>query len=172
VRRSYERQVGESPVAFRAFALYRDLGPERSLKQVWQKQGKSRAVIEKWSASHRWVERAESWDDECDRAVRRKNLAVMEQMAERYARAAYAASNALMLPIMTLLKHLEKNPRYLDGVEPEELCRLAIRAARALRVVHLAEAEARTALPLPEPEGDDGYEFELADWEPPTGKRQ
>jgi hypothetical protein len=95
-------------VAFQAFAIYRDLGPERSLKQVWQKEGKSRAVIERWSAAHNWVERAEAWDTECDRAVRKRNLAVLEKMAERHAAEAYAASHALMAPITTLLKKLQE----------------------------------------------------------------
>jgi hypothetical protein len=48
---------------------------------------------------------------------RRKNLTVIEQMAERHARAAYAAADALMMWVMTLLKSLEANPRNPHNVE-------------------------------------------------------
>src|SRR4051794_14613864 len=57
VRKPYERQPGEPSVAFGAFVVYRDLGPERSLQKVSQKYAKGIPILKRWSALHRWVER-------------------------------------------------------------------------------------------------------------------
>jgi len=40
----WDRQPGESPPAFAAFALYRDMGVSRSSARVGQEFGKSRFV--------------------------------------------------------------------------------------------------------------------------------
>ncbi len=65
----WERQLGESRKAFDAFRRYRDMGPTRSLTRVGQELGKSRALMARWSSRWRWVERAESWDDQQDRVA-------------------------------------------------------------------------------------------------------
>ncbi len=52
----WERRPGER--AFAAFAHYRDLGTDRSLRRVGQDLGKSRAAIEKLSVKWDWVGRA------------------------------------------------------------------------------------------------------------------
>ena len=67
----WERQDGESAQAFEGFALYRDMGAERSLAKVAQKLGKSKALMERWSVRWQWGQRAEAWDAEFDRMVRR-----------------------------------------------------------------------------------------------------
>lgn len=72
---SPERLPRESPRAYRAFCVYRDLGPDRSLDQAW---GRFRAASDPtkdrgsarrpghwaaWSQKYQWVERAEAYDD-------------------------------------------------------------------------------------------------------------
>ncbi len=59
---AWERQQEESDKAYAAFATYRDLGPERSLRAVAEaiygvraKHGKR--TVEKWSSRHGWVDR-------------------------------------------------------------------------------------------------------------------
>ncbi len=54
---AWSRREGESSRAFAAFEVYRDLGVERSLVKVGQTLGKSRALVERWSAQHDWVDR-------------------------------------------------------------------------------------------------------------------
>jgi hypothetical protein len=68
VRRAFERQDEESAKAYRAFAVYRDLGPERTLRAVAEalygirwKYGKR--TVEKWSSSFDWVARARGYED-------------------------------------------------------------------------------------------------------------
>lgn len=60
---AWERQENESAKAYEAFSLYRDLGPERSLARVGQTLGKSRALMERWSSRHDWVDRVRGLED-------------------------------------------------------------------------------------------------------------
>ena len=50
--RAWERLENESSRAFEAFSAYRDLGPQRSLAKVAETLGKSKALMERWSAKH------------------------------------------------------------------------------------------------------------------------
>jgi hypothetical protein len=75
----WERQDGESARAFEGFATYRDLGPARSLADVGQALGKSKAACEPWSSRWGWVERAAAWDDEADRLMRERDLAERQE---------------------------------------------------------------------------------------------
>ncbi len=59
----------ETPVAFQAFVIYRDMGPERSLAAVGRKLGKSKALMERWSSRHGWVLRAHLHDEDLAEAV-------------------------------------------------------------------------------------------------------
>ena len=58
----WERQSEETPKQYEAFACYRDMGPSRSLQAVGRELGKSRALMERWSAANGWVERARALD--------------------------------------------------------------------------------------------------------------
>ena len=57
---AWERQENESARAYEAFSLYRDMGAERSLVKVGHSLGKSRALIERWSSQHDWVDRVKA----------------------------------------------------------------------------------------------------------------
>ena len=81
----WERQEGESAKAFEAFCIYRDLGINRSIAKVVQELGKSKALLERWSANHDWVERAAQWDAEQDRVVRQQQLDDIKKMRKRHA---------------------------------------------------------------------------------------
>lgn len=77
----WEKQEWETPKAYRAFELYRDLGPDRTLQatirrfvEVFEEEctqsrgGKvtkppSRSGISKWSMQYRWVDRVRQYDE-------------------------------------------------------------------------------------------------------------
>jgi hypothetical protein len=60
----WQRQPGETPKAFGAFVIYRNLDPkERSLKKVVWECNRSVSLIGRWSSQWGWVERAAEWDD-------------------------------------------------------------------------------------------------------------
>src|SRR6266850_6708932 len=60
MRQVFEQQPRESAKAFAAFAAYLEMGPERSLAAVGQKLGKSKALVERWSAKFDWPARVQA----------------------------------------------------------------------------------------------------------------
>lgn len=79
-REPWERLDGESPRAFAAFAAYRDLGVERSLRKVHRDTGHSMGLLSTWSSHNRWVVRAEAWDRHLD-AEKRKAIKARQERA-------------------------------------------------------------------------------------------
>ena len=60
----WDRQGGESPQVFEAFAAFRDFGPARSITKVVQQLGKSRPLLSRWPSQYAWVMRASAYDRE------------------------------------------------------------------------------------------------------------
>ncbi len=63
MRESWHKQSGESPKAYAAFAIYRDLGSQRSLEDVSQQLHKSKTLLARWSTRDNWVVRADAFDN-------------------------------------------------------------------------------------------------------------
>lgn len=57
---AFEQQPKESAKAFEAFSMYLNMGPERSLAAVGQKVGKSKSLLERWSAKFDWPGRVQA----------------------------------------------------------------------------------------------------------------
>lgn len=53
---------GETPKAYRAFAIYRNLRTDRSLEAVAQRLHVSKTHVARWSTRFNWVERAIAYD--------------------------------------------------------------------------------------------------------------
>jgi len=61
----WERRQDETPKAFAAFVVYRDLGPARSIVKAIESTGKRTAKVrrwEKWPSRFDWVARAAGYD--------------------------------------------------------------------------------------------------------------
>ncbi|GAA1919621.1 hypothetical protein [Streptantibioticus ferralitis] len=86
----WERQSGESPQAFEAFAVYRDLGPARSVTKVAQELDKSRTLLGRWSRQYAWVMRAAAYDREQDRLFVAEQKQARRDVARRHAKLAQA----------------------------------------------------------------------------------
>ncbi len=80
----WERQKGESAQAFEAFSAYLEMGPERSIRAVGQKLGKSRGLVERWSRAHHWVERVRVWDNQLQEQARKAAAAELREMTKRH----------------------------------------------------------------------------------------
>ena len=88
----WERQAGESVKAFEAFAIYRDMGVERSLRKVAQRLNKSVTQIAEWSSNKNWVERVAAWDAEQEqtkaiKAMRNRHAGMAKAMIVKAGRA-------------------------------------------------------------------------------------
>ena len=58
----WDRQDNEPAKAYNAFTLYRDLGPERTLREAAKRLQRSRSLLDHWSADYQWVSRADAYD--------------------------------------------------------------------------------------------------------------
>ncbi|BDM67489.1 hypothetical protein HEK616_09760 [Streptomyces nigrescens] len=111
---SWERQSGESVQAFEAFAVYRDLGPVRSVTKVARELDKSRTLVGRWSRQFAWVMRATAYDREQDRLFLAEQAQARRDIARRHAKLAQAVQSKAVARLQTL------DPRELS---PSELLR-------------------------------------------------
>lgn len=84
----WEQQPGESAKAFEAFAAYRDMGAERSLRKLTQRLHKNLTTIRDWSVKWNWQERVRAYDRELDRQAREQAVRSVRQMTDRHIRIA------------------------------------------------------------------------------------
>ena len=121
---SWERQSGESVQAFEAFAVYRDLGPARSVTKVARELDKSRALVGRWSRQFAWVMRATAFDREQDRLFLAEQAQARRDLARRHAKLAQAVQSKAVARLQVL------DPRELS---PSELLRYVQVAAEIER---------------------------------------
>lgn len=145
----WERQPGEPPRAFAAFARYRDLGPGRSLarvaedvSKVGQVWGKRKSVLNRWSAVHGWVKRAAAWDAFLDRQRQEATVDAVREMAERHAKVA-ATMGAKVVERLRAI-----DPQTLSASDLARWFEIAVRIERLSRglVTERTEATARVTL--------------------------
>lgn len=105
----YERLPSDTDKSFAAFQLFRDLPPEvRSIDEIAKMTGKSKSLIQQWSAKHRWQSRARAWDATLDRRKREADLKALEKMRERQLNLALSMQNVGGIEIRKLLKQADK----------------------------------------------------------------
>lgn len=80
----WERQKGESEKAFEAFAIYRDMGQERTIAAVVERLKKSRSLIDRWKDRWEWKERVRAYDNELEKAARAKAIKDRKTMTDRH----------------------------------------------------------------------------------------
>ena len=135
----------ETDPAYQAFTTYRDMSYKRSLAKVGQTLGKSKTLIDRWSACYLWRFRVEEWDQDQEtvKAVA-LNTSIVE-MAERQAAQAVTAVDGLMLPHLALAQALG-DADLVDmfaGKDPDDLLKLAQSTAQSITVLMQAERLAR-----------------------------
>lgn len=142
----WERQEGETDIAFEAFTIYRDMRPtERSLTRVSQVRNKARSQGCEWSRQHGWVSRVRAWDDRCDAVLREAELNKRREMGERHAKQSASFQRILMEPALALAEHLKGDGAIKDFREklrkmsPEEQLVLVRKCATAYPALMRAE---------------------------------
>lgn len=111
----WERQEGETPRAYEAFCVYRDLGPNRSITKTAQELNKNRTTIGEWSTKYEWVKRAAAWDSEQDRIARRMQIEEIKKMRKKHA----ALANSMLIKAA---KALQKIP--VEEIKAVDISRL------------------------------------------------
>ncbi|WP_369394418.1 hypothetical protein AB5J72_47965 [Streptomyces sp. CG1] len=134
---SWERQDGESRQAFEAFAVYRDLGPARSVTKVARELGKSRTLLGRWSRQYAWVMRSVAYDREQDRLFLAEQAQARREIARRHAELAQAVQSKAVARLQAL------DPRELSPSELLRYIQVAVEIGR--RAVGEAPSPAVTA---------------------------
>jgi hypothetical protein len=99
---AWERQDGEGVKPFQAFAIYRDMGMDRSLRDVAKQLGKSLTIIARWSGHWKWVERCKKYDEELDRVAQKALKKSIADMNKRHADAAVLFQQKLLQRLATV----------------------------------------------------------------------
>ena len=84
-RKIYERIDGEGALEYQAFALFRDLGPKRTIAEIAREMHQDLANIRKWSLKNDWLIRSLAYDDYLDEIKRKRLERDKLEMAERQA---------------------------------------------------------------------------------------
>lgn len=59
----FDKQVGETPLAYNLFSVFRDMGINRDLRVASKDMGRSYKSVKNLSISNQWIMRAASYDD-------------------------------------------------------------------------------------------------------------
>jgi hypothetical protein len=126
----WEQQPRETGRAFGAFAIYRDLGPRRSLRAATAKfYGRTSSALErqvdKWSRTFNWVERVNAWDRHLDALGCQTQEERRREMAERHVEVCRA------LQAKALQRLQELSPEELG---PGDLLRYIVEAVKVERL--------------------------------------
>lgn len=76
----------ESDKAYAAFMEYARLGPERSMREVARRLGKSLTLLVRWAKRHSWQERIETWNAEQDEIFQKAQENELRKKAELWAK--------------------------------------------------------------------------------------
>lgn len=125
---SWEQQPGESAKAFEAFAVYRNMGAERSLRKLTQKLHKNLTTIRDWSIKWNWQERVRAYDYDLDRQAHEQAVHNVQQMNDRHIQMAMQLQEKASAALENLAA-ANLTPRMIldfitKATELERMCRL------------------------------------------------
>jgi hypothetical protein len=121
----WEKQRGESRQAFQAFAIYRDMGPERSYAKTAQRLGKSKKLMDDWGRKWSWQVRVEAWDQELDQKARDEQIRALADMNDRHAKQARLFQSKALQRL---------NMLQIDELSPSDLIKFFEVAAKVERL--------------------------------------
>lgn len=144
-RRPWERQIRETPKAWEAFNVYRELGPGRSIRQAAEKLGKSDTVLDRWSARWSWVARCAEWDNHLAAVARAAEVREREKMAKRHTQIGIGLQNEVILSLKSRQKlwdlHLA-DPHNVSAPPPLDANDVRLWASTGVTIERLARGEA------------------------------
>lgn len=135
----WERQQGESEVAFEAFSLYRDKGAERTLTAVADELQKSYTLIRRWAKRWEWSDRVREYDNDKERQAKKE--------AEKGLRDMYARQTKIAMSVQTkALQALEKlDPDNMSAKDIKEYIKMATDLERLNRSFAAGQHEEKAA---------------------------
>jgi hypothetical protein len=134
-RQPWDRQVAESSKAYHHFCLYRDMGPDRSVRRMANIPGCTsvRRQLNRWSSRWRWVERCRQYDDHLERQARLEQEKERREMMKRHAKIAVLGENVVVKGMEKLLAEIEQGSRSPTASDLGRLLDVAVRVERLSR---------------------------------------
>ena len=147
-RKPWKRQKNEGSKPFAAFIIYRDLGPNRVLRQVAGKLGLTLAFVQRWSSKWKWVSRVHAWEDEQDRLNLIYQQREIADMARRHAHNAEMAIEVHGLVLNEMMRRIRNNMLSqsgdkLTGMSNSDLTKLSTDLMNRLESMTRVERVAR-----------------------------
>lgn len=148
-KHDWDRQPGESSKAYAHFCLYRDVGVNRSIRQMPSVSGCTSVVrqLNRWSSRWRWVERCQKYDDYLEHERRLQQEKERRAMHERHAKVALLGMNVAVKGLESLLTKVQSGE---GTVAPGDLTRLL---DTSVKVERLARGESTESHELSGPGG-------------------
>src|SRR5438132_2063643 len=131
----WNRQVGESSKAYAHFCLYRDMGQERSLRNLARHAESMPDVnqLKRWSSRWNWVERCQKYDDHLLHQDRLRQEKERREMVSRHARIAVLSQNLVVKGIEKLVAEVEQGRHDLSASDASRLLDVAVKIERLSR---------------------------------------
>lgn len=104
---NWTQLVNESPIAFEAFTVYRDLGSARSLAKACEKLDRPEGYVrqlETWSSDFNWVSRAKAYDAHLDDIARRERERKWKDRASSHLEDEWQARDVLLKHAKAMLE--------------------------------------------------------------------
>lgn len=172
----WEQQDGEPSRCYRAFSIYRDLGPKRTLIEAcrriypnWKRANESSVGalgrVREWAKKYRWEDRSLAWDRKCDQEARNAHLEEIREVAKRQATQARQISAALQAPVIEFLRKIQSDPEYLEEIAKDPVMLLKAVGLAGKHIPAVQQAERRALIggdgALPSVYDEDGREKEV-----------
>jgi hypothetical protein len=105
---SFMRLPNEGVKAWQAFMIYRDMGPDRTLRDVSNKLRKSEDLIWRWSSQWEWVKRARAFDqynESLEIKQAQSSVPLWEQRRQEVLEKNWERAERLWSRVEAMLKH-------------------------------------------------------------------
>jgi hypothetical protein len=134
-KQPWDRLTGESSKAYAHFCLYRDMGVNRSIRQLPSVSGCTSVVrqLNRWSSRWRWVERSQCYDDHLQYQDRLRQEKDRKDMLTRHGKIAVLGQNLVVKGIEKLLADVEQGKRDLSASDASRLLDVAVKIERLSR---------------------------------------
>jgi len=142
-RKPWERAKYEPEAAFKYFAIYKDMGPDRSISKLQKVVGiKHPNFLFVMSSKWNWQERVREWDNEIQNIKNDAIFKAVEEMNKRHAKMAVGALIPLAIVIQKYNAALEI-PENLNNLAFKELHDMYIEIVKVMPNIVNVERKAR-----------------------------
>lgn len=114
----YEKLENETPKAWEAFCIYRNMGHNRTFERVRDQLGKSIPLLERWGRTYNWRERVNAFDIDQEAITREilinQNIIEHKRKLEKLRKEDEEMGNAARATQAMFLQKLQKRAKELD----------------------------------------------------------